>query len=538
MSAPPPQLKEFIKNAGVRVQRDENLGNFAEFVNYENVVTPNIVPTPLRYTNFIAEVPYVTRPADVVKYVRNTKPLRVDGPYDVQEITGYYGQFQKGVTHTNLYGFQVHQDLNANTLKNKAWSFIEFRVIVDKRHVIIARVYQDKMMLQGSMVGDPLELATYLVSKYLKLNVELFINYKKLDASFRFNGEFNPRAVSQRLTMNSVDHSYEPELFPNEIKNIKYKGIVIDSIVSTGYVRLHNARSKQEMENMYRVAKQFLVRLENKKVLTPKNAPPPEVQRKIIPPPTKVRAPRVEKLRNETNVLLNGEMCAKYKTETLKDICRAMGIFGKKDWKKKDYCRAIFDKTFNNVMEGTKSVNRTNRNTLYKQRGINDDSIRKMLKNANSKNVNANLKRVKNTMYKVKSDKKGVPFKKGVQNAVKRITKEQRMVDHAKSVLKRYNALTNTTQTKILQRVKNLTSVRAVNAAVKRNVEISRLNASSVVKNKIYEDLKNKKNVNVKQYARLYKLAQNNKSVLNWLKSRNTLPTNENVMKRLKNTRK
>jgi hypothetical protein len=70
MNTPPRQLREFITNAGVDIQTPNFQYNSNNLL---NIVTPRITPTPLQYTNFIAEVP-MKRPANVLRFVRNTKP--------------------------------------------------------------------------------------------------------------------------------------------------------------------------------------------------------------------------------------------------------------------------------------------------------------------------------------------------------------------------------------------------------------------------------------------------------------------------------
>lgn len=553
--APPPQLREFIRNAGVRVERaredneNENVGEFAEFLN-------TVEPASLRYTNFNAEVSPVARP-DVLSFVKNTTPLRTNGDiYDVQEITGYYGQFQKGVTHTNLYGFQVHQNLDVSELKSKSWSFIEFRVVVNRINLIIARLYDGKMMLQGNMGRNPetpLNVARHIAAKYLKQNsADMNIKFSKIDASFRFNGTFTPSEVSRTLLENGISHTYEPELHnPNEVRAIKYKGVLIDTLVSSGYGRLHDARSIYEMKNMYKVAKQLIALLEQKKVLKKTDSYPPALEKTIIPPPVRVRVPRIEKLRNSTNTLLNGKLCSKYKLETLKDISKAMGIFAKKDWKKVDYCKAIFNKATNVILMNNKKINTKNKNNLYTKRGINNASIRNMLLKGKSPNVNQGLRRVKNRLNTLKANKKGVPFKKNVQQVAKNVAKSQKMLsEHLKKTLNTYRNLNENTRRVIVNRVKaaNANTPAAINTAVKRYVEIARLNMTQKQKNEIYNHLKNK-NVNVREYAKMYKLVDEysrvaqiprntRQSALLWLKNRATVPSNANVKAKLVNIMK
>ncbi|QIG59585.1 hypothetical protein [Dishui Lake phycodnavirus 2] len=561
---PPPQLREFIRNSGVRVEQGEqnaNYGEFAQFMNNDinfEKVTP-VTTTNLTYTTFRAEVGPVARP-DVLSFVKNTKPLRTNGIYDVQEIAGYYGQFQKGVSHSNLYGFQVSPELDMSELKNKTWTYIEFRVLVNKTDSILVRLYQGKMMLQGGMGPDPetpLNVARYIAAKYLKQNsADMNIKFSKIDGSFRFNATFNPQQVSRTLLQNGISHMYEPEIHnPNEIKNISYKGVVINALVASGYGRLHNARSIPEIQQMFKVAKELIAMLDSKDLLTKTSNYPPVTKRKRTnASPVQVRVPRVEKLRNTTNTLLNGKLCSTYSIDTLKNICKAMGIYTKKSWKKQDYCKAIFDKATNVMLANpNKPINTTTKNNLYKKRRINDTSIRNMLTKVKSPNVNRALQRVKRTMSTLRSNKKGVPFKRNVQKAAQNVAKSQKMLSkHLNNTLKTYRNLNENTRRVIANRVKaaNVNTPAAINAAVKRNVEIARLNMTQNQKNEIYNHLKNKNaNVNVREYARMYKLIDEysrvaekprntRQTALLWLKNRATVPSNANVKAKLVNIMK
>lgn len=564
--APPPQLREFIRNAGVRVERAEqrtnanaNYGEFSQFVTNDNDINfEQVVPvktTNLTYTAFSAVVAPVARP-DVLSFVKNTKPLPTNGIYDVQEIAGYYGQFQKGVSHSSVYGFQVSEKLDVSELKNKSWSFIEFRVVVNKKDTILVRLYPGKMMLQGGMGPDPetpLNVARYIAAKYLRQNsADMNITFTKIDGSFKFNATFNPQAVSRTLLQNGIRHVYEPELHnPNEIKDIVYKGVVINALVASGYVRLHNAKSINEIQQMFKVAKELLEVLDSQDLLTKTRNYPAETKRKRKnSSAVQVRVPRIEKLRNTTNTLLNGKLCSKYSIDSLKNICKAMGIFAKKNWKKVDYCKAIFDKATNVMLANiNRPINRTTKNNLYEKRGINNASIRNMLVKGKSPNVNEGVRRVKNRLNTLKSNKKGVPFKSNVQKVAKNVAKKQKLAEHLRGALNRYR-LNDNTRRLIMNRVRtaNVNTPAAINTAVKRNVEIARLNMTQNQKNEIYNHVKNK-NVNVNEYARMYKLIDEysrvaqrprntRQSALLWLKNRATVPSNANVKAKLVNIMK
>lgn len=559
------RLREFVNNSGVQVQRESqrmpqlNNQNIAEIFPNNNSNVPNYrgdgnnVPnyilnyvvggtplmfTPLQYTNFNATITYSGRPKNVLQFVKNTKPRA--GDY-VDKISARYGRFKEGARHTRNVGFRFHQNVNANTAKNIKWSSIEFLVSGKNGGSVRVIVYENVIQMTGGIIGDPLNIAKYIVKTYFKQDPEFVndITYSKIDARFKFNAKFLPSAVSQSLVSNSIEHSYEPELFPTEIKDIKYKGIVINSIKSTGFVHLHNATSKEQMERMYALAKEFVQRLLDKNVLTITNAPPvtpqkkkrknvnvttPEnIRRKRLRSPQK-QSPRITRMGNNTNILVNALQCQTLPLWYIKEkICKPLGIVGKKGWKKEDYCKAALDKKQN-----TRN-NTIIKNRLYREAGVDNNSIRRML------GRNEGIQYVR-TSTRIKKDKKGVPIKTYVEKVAK-------VVGAAQSALNRFNNINANMRNKILNKVKNVnTTPKAVKDMVRRHVEIHRLtNLNAIEKGKIYEDLKNKKNVNVTRYANLYKLIRNSRTpnsvknkVINWMKNKNTLPTNENVRNKLR----
>ena len=497
--------------------------------------------TTLQYTNFNATITYSGRPKNVLQFVKNTKPRA--GDY-VDKISARYKGFTLGASHTRNVGFRFHQNVNANTAKNIKWSSIEFLVTGKKGGRVRVRVYENVIQMSGGMIGDPLNIAKYIVKTYFNQDPEFVndIKYSKIDARFKFNAEFSPSAVSQRLVSNRIEHSYEPEFSPNEIKYIKYKGIVINSIKSSGYVNLHNATSKEQMEQMYALAKEFLQRLGDKNLLTITNAPP------VTPQKKKKKVVNFDANAAVTNLVVGKKMCKDYSVAEIKSIANVLGIQLKGE-KKVEICKKI-DYTLKGRRNALKAealpgnVNLREQN-LYKKRGINNANIKNMLRKAKSTNVAGNLKKVKNLFPTLKANKKnGIPFKEGVKNAAKRVVKERETaVAYARAALKRYANLNNATKNTIVKRVKNAnTTPGAVKDMVRRHVEIHRLtNLNAIEKGKIYEDLKNKKNVNVTRYANLYKLIRNSRTpnsvknkVINWMKNKNTLPTNENVRNKLR----
>jgi hypothetical protein len=534
----PPQLKAFLKNSNVKVDMAPTTTVAAPV----SAAAPPLT-SPLRYTNFIAEVGPVLRP-DVLAFVRQTKPSRKEGNYDVQEISGYHGQFQKAVTHTNLYGFKTHQNYDTAQLKNLSWSFVEFRVVVKGRKTIIARLYKDKMVLQGGCVDNdpktPLYVAKYLTKKYALGAVDsLKLKYASLDGVFQFRGTVKAQDLSRALYANKVSHFFEPELKAADVRNIEYEGETIDSVTMNGFVTLHK-KSVEEIQRAYLVAVKFVERMDARGLIarTPTFAQSKETS--APEEPVRVRVPRIQKLRNTTNVLLNDKMCSKYSTDDLKKIAKAMGIFAKKTWKKKDFCQAIFDKNANLFLESENTTRRNNGNTaLLKKRGIDTNALRNMMKNAygdefrTGRNVNADVRLVQKAMKNVKTNKKGVPFKGEVLRLVKDVARERKF----KVYLNKYDA---NTRAFIRRRLKNRA---AITKKVVENVAIK-------VKNVNVRSLKNinlAPNVNVAKYAKQRELVKAyvksvvrpamrkavEQETLAWLTSRRNNPTNDLVKREL-----
>ena len=556
--------KEFVKNSNVKVVRsDVDLGNFAEFLDNNNnnagqltganlnaigrqVTQTTLETSPLRYTNFIAEVGPIARP-DVLNFVRKTKPLRVDGDFNVREISGYHGKFQKGVTHTNLYGFKVHQNLEPTQLKNQSWTFIEFRVAVRQKKMIVARMYKDKMIIQGGCVDNdpetPLKVGRYIVNKYLGQNsADLVVKYASLDASFQVNGVIPTTKLSDALTRNGVKHTYMQEMKASDVRAIEYEGEIIDSVTINGFVTLHK-KSVQEVQRAHKAALKFVKRMHARGLITVTGKFAPAMATNVEPPPRKVSVPRVQKLTNKSEVLLNDKVCAKYSLDELKQICKAMGIFTKKTWKKKDMCQAIFEKSSNLALERTFNGNtKKNNSKVFKNRGVDNASIRKMITKAygadfkTGRNVNADLRNVKNGVTTLKKNKRGVPFKGQVAKLVKDVVDERKL----KTYLNTYDPALRPL---IRRRIKTV-SKRAVNAEGKK---LQKFNLS---KNDI-NALKNKNikpNVNLKTYARQRRLIlaytravalrQGERNSVRvrmntWLDAQNKSPNNDEVKRKL-----
>lgn len=494
--------QEFVKKANVEVVKsnDTNVGNFAEFLNtsqennagklmsqnLNNIVAGIVETTELRYTNFIAEVGPIARPDDVLAFVRQTKPRGIDGNYDVREISGYHGRFQKGATHTNAYGFQTAVNIN-----KKSWTFVEFTVVVKNKKKVVARLYKDKMLLQGGFVDNdpetPLKVARFIANKYLAQNsADLRVKFASIDGVLQVRGIISPSRLSETLRQNGTPHEFNPSTKASDVRKIKYNGETIDSVTIQGFITLKR-KSLKELQQAYKVALKFVERMKARGLITPTQN---FAQRKEVmssPQRTKVQLPRVSKLKN---VLLNNKLCTEYSLARLKQICKAMGIFIKKTWTKDDMCQAIFEK----------SVNRVN-NVMARTRGINNAYIKELIElNYGSsfkrgRNVTEDLRLVKMRMNNLKTNKKGVPFRGGVKKLVKEVVQQRKL----NAYLANYKSNLHPV---IRQRVKTI-SKRAINKEAQKLKNLTP-NELNVVKNKNIHP-----NVNVKTYLRQRKLLLN-----------------------------
>src|SRR6056300_965599 len=190
------RLREFLKNSGVKVtqvnsENDYSISNNGYSVSNSNSNSNSLTFTPLKYLNFNATVEYNRRPNNVLQFVKNTKP-RNDNY--VKEISAIYDGIKSGAVHTSKYGFKLHQNVNSNNAKKLKWSAIQFSLTNENGETVIVRFYENKILMFGAMVGDPLNIAKYIVKTYFKQDAEFVnnIKYTKIDAGFKFNATFPP----------------------------------------------------------------------------------------------------------------------------------------------------------------------------------------------------------------------------------------------------------------------------------------------------------------------------------------------------------
>jgi hypothetical protein len=612
---PPSKLKEFISNSGVQVtqargvaaapprttsQNTDNVGEFAQFLksnsnnntNFYNIVNDE----PLKLKIFNARVDNIVRPDDVFKFMRNItlSPENQNG-VKIVEVSAHYGRMKKGLSRSINFNYVPKLDPQLK-VQNVAWTYVQFKLTLDNDVGVIAKVYKNFMLLQGSFSRNdentPHRVANFIISKFLGGEESMMnktLTFTFVEGEFRIPKKFNAAAMNKYLrqrhgfvkkNVGGIRTKVDPFMdeykyygnanTENERKLAKlsknafyeftrYKEPVIQSISGAGVVKL-TSDTISGIRGAYATARKIVddYFLRNNAPTENANTPKPKPKRKRptnVINKSKVNAAII-------NITIGVKKCGDYSASEIKAICKGLGIpIGKKkigqrangtpvmkQMDKKDLCLEVH-KVLNvrraRLVEPG-DVNLRNLD-MYKKRGIDNASIRNMLKNEKSLNVNADLQKVKNKFTSLKSNKEGVPFKKGVQNAVKNVVKERKVNVYAMSVLNRYK-LNAPTRNKIIQRVKNVgtRTQQTANAIIKRDVAIARLNVSSAMKNKIYNELKTKTNVNVGAYAKLHKLIDNfvmqrayrrfeeiKKESHNWLKSRNTLPTTDAVERKV-----
>lgn len=582
---PPPQLKEFIRNAGVVVQQQPQQPQQQPQQQQEETVNNSLInfvvseadPEKLELLFFHAKVNNVVRPENIVQYVQQLRlsPDNQDG-VKVVEVSAHYGQMQTGLKRS--INFNYAPKVNP-AIKNKApaWTYVQFKLIVENDVTVIVKVYKDLMLLQGQFVkgkeDTPYKVANHVLNRYLagqtmidktlefsyvegKFEIPKQFNSAKMNAYLRQRHGFVTNAVS--VTRRKVDpfvNEYDfygnargENLRGKKSKNTFYEfkrfgQPVIYSISGKGVVKVRG-KTISAVKGNYETARQII-----RNYITQPNAPTMNAApRKTVTKKKKKNVVNFDANAAVTNLVVGKKMCKDYSVAEMKSIAKVLGIQLKGE-KKVEICKKIDDtlKGRRNVLKAEAlpgNVNLREQN-LYKKRGINNASIKNMLRKAKSTNVAGNLKKVKNLFPTLKANKKnGIPFKAGVKNAAKRVVKERETVAYARAALNRYANLNNATKNTIVQRVKNLNSKKEVNTVIKRNVDIARLKVAPMKKNKIYEELKNKKNVNVNAYAGKYTLieeyskgfrnsVQVRKDVLEWLRGKNTLPTNEEVKNKI-----
>lgn len=581
---PPPQLKEFIRNAGVKVvqqapplpaptpapapapKRPITEENF----NFNNIVSPR---SDLQLRFFHAKVQNIARPEDVVRYVRELR-LSSEAENDIKviEVSGHYGQMQTGLKRSINFNYETK--LNP-LIKNASptWTYVQFKFIVQNEVTVIVKVYKNLMLIQGEFVpyseNTPYKVANHVLNRYLggQTMVDKTLQFSYVEGQFQISKQFNATKMNKWLStfnkfvktdlgvtrVNPKQNQYN--FYGNEdLKNVRSKKSknafydfrrlgqsIIYSISGKGVVKLRG-ETIEEVKGKYATAKKII----DEYILGP--GAPTENFGEFAEflnesPKRKKRKTAVAINVNAaiTNMVIGKKKCSDYSMAQMKLIAKVLGI-EKKHKLRNDLCRTI-----DNVLKGRReavkavallpgNVENLRKQNLYKKRGINDASISDMLRKAKSTNVARDLREIKKRFPTLKANKKeGVPFLGGVRTAVKNVVREQEI----RRVVNKYTSLNQNTRNRIFDRVKKM-NVGAANIAIKRNIQIAQLNVSPVVKNKLYEELKNKKNTNVKEYARIYKLIEEyskgfrnsvyvRKDVLAWLRTKNTLPNNDSV---------
>lgn len=501
---PPRQLNEFINNSGVKVVRaspePSNFGEFAKFVETDNLYDDlnNIVrnESDLRLKIFNARVDAITRPSDVFRFVRNV-PLSSANQNGIKvvEVSAHYGRMQTGLKRSINFNYvpKLNPNIKPENIASQAWTYAQFKLAVDDDAGVIVKVYKDFMLLQGSFANGeentPYRVANFILGKYLggQSMVDKTLTFKLVEGEFRIPKKFDAVRMNAYLKQrhgfveNKLGRRTKVDPFLNEYKFYgdgkmedvrkasrlskdtlyefrRFKQPVIHSISSTGVVKLMSD-SLNGLKGSYATAMDVI-----KAYFLQANAPTENVNRV-----EKVRKRKPTAINKNTinaaitNITIGIQKCDSYSASQIKAICDSLGIpitkkkigqtaNGKpvmKKMDKKDLCVAI-NKVLN--VRRAKIARPGNLNlrevALYKKRGIDDASLRQMLRNQKSNNINADLRLVKNAMKGAQKNKEGVPFKGEVEKITKKLVRERKM----NTFLRKYNV---TVRERIRQQLRN-----------------------------------------------------------------------------------
>jgi hypothetical protein len=294
----PSSLQNFIKNSGVKVTRasppsfprrlqnstinNQNLGNFAEFLNMSNSNNNNNV----RYLTlsglnlgmfnatvnkqFDAEARVDLK--DILKKVPLGKTSIGQGlQLDTKEIVGVYGRFKTGFTHTREYGKRGDINLNFFTVQ------IKFSLTNgNETNGGTVNFYKNgKIRFSGGFIGkgDEIENQPELIRRFMVKNYtrgqSFFYNpfeYNNLSGQFRINGVIKDLG---RLAANSrkygFESNYEPELSPMMYSTYKGHKYII---AKSGAIQISGAKNPKALNDAYRTANQLFNMLYTKGEIT------------------------------------------------------------------------------------------------------------------------------------------------------------------------------------------------------------------------------------------------------------------------------
>ena len=257
MSKAPASIKNFLNSSNVEVRRaaptrqafpqrfekkivnNENLGEFAEFLNMSNsdnnnndtlniirgINEPSLTLSGLNPGMFNATVNSDFSPDARIdlKRMLKTRPIGRtsigEGLYiDTQELIGMYGRFKTGFSHTKEYGPKGDINLNFFTVQ------IKFTITngTETKGGTVNFYKNGKIRFSGGFIGtnianQPELIRKFMVRKYSNNSAFLYnpFTYNNLSGQFRINGNFvSLSVVAASGRKHGFEAKYTPELSP------------------------------------------------------------------------------------------------------------------------------------------------------------------------------------------------------------------------------------------------------------------------------------------------------------------------------------
>lgn len=298
MSAPA-SIKNFLNSSNIEVRRaaaparqafpqrlekkmvnNENLGEFAEFLNMSNsnnnnndtlniiraVEEPSLTLSGLNPGMFNATVNSDFSPDARIdlKRILKTRPIGKtsigEGLYiDTQELIGMYGRFKTGFSHTKDFGPKGDIGLNFFTVQ------IKFTITngTETKGGTVNFYKNGKIRFSGGFIGtnisnQPELIRKFMVRKYSNNSAFLYnpFTYNNLSGQFRINGNFvSLSVVAASGRKHGFEAKYTPELSP--MLYIVYKGHKY-IIGQSGAIQISGATNPSQLMKAYDIAPEFL----------------------------------------------------------------------------------------------------------------------------------------------------------------------------------------------------------------------------------------------------------------------------------------
>ena len=356
MSKAPASIKNFLNSSNVEVRRaaptrqafpqrfekkivnNENLGEFAEFLNMSNsdnnnndtlniirgINEPSLTLSGLNPGMFNATVNSDFSPDARIdlKRMLKTRPIGRtsigEGLYiDTQELIGMYGRFKTGFSHTKEYGPKGDINLNFFTVQ------IKFTITngTETKGGTVNFYKNGKIRFSGGFIGtnianQPELIRKFMVRKYSNNSAFLYnpFTYNNLSGQFRINGNFvSLSVVAASGRKHGFEAKYTPELSP--MLYIVYKGHKY-IIGQSGAIQISGATNPSQLMKAYDIAPEFLESLHSDgKIRLAASMPQKLVKKRVNAKKTTCPATRRPPCKDGFNVRKNpqGDDCC-YKT--------------------------------------------------------------------------------------------------------------------------------------------------------------------------------------------------------------------------------